>query len=233
MSTSSCFGFTYRVWQRRKPIMEVSPLSPHDEIPIEFRITKVHGVQKFICADDDDPVSSSLEKLPLHSETVSVPEDAALLPDGGVRLRSVLRTMEVGHEYVDRISSDISRVAQLRFPGGFLSSIVVALVHIVAVIVLEVDDESESEPEYVSESDFDSSMDTVAATKSSIATLEKIILEEGGMGKYCMICIEEYEGGMEITRMPCSHIFHGDCIVIWLLTSHLCPLCRYPMPSSD
>ncbi|GAV71969.1 zf-RING_2 domain-containing protein [Cephalotus follicularis] len=48
----------------------------------------------------------------------------------------------------------------------------------------------------------------------------------------CRICLEEFVvGSDQFVRMPCNHVFHADCIVKWLKTSHLCPLCRYPMPS--
>lgn len=251
-SISNCFDFIYRVWLRIKlpnTLDQHSQLNPHEEIiPIEFRINKVHGVQEFTCVDDDDPVSSSLE-VPLHPATVSVFEDAgALLRDGGIRLRSVPRTMNVEHECVNRISLDILKATQFRFAGDpLLSSILVSLVPILAFMTpgfheeseydepepepdTETEDEPEGDPEYDSE-DFE--MDMVAATKSSIEALEKVFLEEGGLEKYCTICMEEYEGGMEATRLPCSHLFHGYCIVRWLLKSHLCPLCRFPMPPSS
>ncbi|KAG1367980.1 E3 ubiquitin-protein ligase Praja-2-like [Cocos nucifera] len=50
--------------------------------------------------------------------------------------------------------------------------------------------------------------------------------EESG----CLICLEDFEFEMEVTRMPCKHIFHGGCLTRWLENSHLCPLCRYEMP---
>ncbi|KAH7570136.1 hypothetical protein JRO89_XS05G0051500 [Xanthoceras sorbifolium] len=48
----------------------------------------------------------------------------------------------------------------------------------------------------------------------------------------CSICLEEVEVGSYGTSMPCSHVFHGDCIVEWLKQSHYCPVCRYEMPTN-
>lgn len=45
------------------------------------------------------------------------------------------------------------------------------------------------------------------------------------MGR-CSICIQEVELRSYVSRLPCSHMFHRDCIGEWLTTSHLCPLCR-------
>lgn len=48
----------------------------------------------------------------------------------------------------------------------------------------------------------------------------------------CSICLEDYdhEGKENIVFMPCSHIYHKDCIIEWLLKSRYCPLCRYSLP---
>lgn len=51
----------------------------------------------------------------------------------------------------------------------------------------------------------------------------------------CVICREEFESGTNGNRLlhlPCSHIFHVNCIEKWLETcpSHRsCPLCRFPL----
>ncbi|XP_059654496.1 putative RING-H2 finger protein ATL49 [Cornus florida] len=68
----------------------------------------------------------------------------------------------------------------------------------------------------------------VPATQSSIDALEKITFYRS-----CAICLEEFSDEQSLTRMPCSHLFHGDCITRWLHTSHSCPLCRFKMPTTS
>ncbi|WJZ81044.1 hypothetical protein VitviT2T_000906 [Vitis vinifera] len=68
----------------------------------------------------------------------------------------------------------------------------------------------------------------IPATEISIKALKmETILE----GESCTICLEELSGGSEVTVMPCSHIFHGSCIIRWLKQSHVCPICRFEMPT--
>lgn len=69
---------------------------------------------------------------------------------------------------------------------------------------------------------------TVPATQSSIQALEKVRLQ---MAETCAVCLEEMLIGSEANRMPCSHVFHQQCIFQWLQLSHLCPLCRFKMPT--
>ncbi|XP_004300907.1 PREDICTED: RING-H2 finger protein ATL22-like [Fragaria vesca subsp. vesca] len=72
-----------------------------------------------------------------------------------------------------------------------------------------------------------------SATESSIESLEKVRLDslEESPESLCTICSDGLADQL-IARMPCSHCFHEHCIVRWLKISHLCPLCRYPMPIS-
>ncbi|KAJ6917171.1 hypothetical protein NC652_019525 [Populus alba x Populus x berolinensis] len=70
----------------------------------------------------------------------------------------------------------------------------------------------------------------IPATESSIDAMERVVLDASASARVCTVCMEEIDGGSEAIRMPCSHVYHSDCIVKWLQTSHMCPLCRYHMP---
>ncbi|KAK3189864.1 hypothetical protein Dsin_029425 [Dipteronia sinensis] len=53
------------------------------------------------------------------------------------------------------------------------------------------------------------------------------VIEEGSLkGEQCVICLEEFSSGeLEIVLMPCSHVYHRNCITKWLQTTLHCPTC--------
>jgi hypothetical protein len=43
----------------------------------------------------------------------------------------------------------------------------------------------------------------------------------------CVICLEEFEYGQPCQVFPlCNHIFHSNCIRLWLKKRMTCPICR-------
>lgn len=42
----------------------------------------------------------------------------------------------------------------------------------------------------------------------------------------CCICLAKYREKEEIRQLPCSHIFHLDCVDQWLMIISCCPLCK-------
>ncbi|ESW18159.1 hypothetical protein PHAVU_006G017900 [Phaseolus vulgaris] len=61
--------------------------------------------------------------------------------------------------------------------------------------------------------------------------LKKCTVVEGSDD--CCICLEELNINCECYTMPCHHEFHLHCILTWLKTSRVCPLCRYSLPTLD
>ncbi|WCJ41533.1 RING/U-box superfamily protein [Euphorbia peplus] len=70
-----------------------------------------------------------------------------------------------------------------------------------------------------------------ADPSSLIGMMKSVKLEdkcEEEEGEICSVCLEEV---VDIaSAMPCAHVFHENCILKWLQTSHVCPVCRFPMP---
>ena len=42
----------------------------------------------------------------------------------------------------------------------------------------------------------------------------------------CAICQYEYKETEKISKLPCLHIFHNDCIKGWLEKNKVCPICK-------
>ncbi|CAN6687604.1 unnamed protein product [Malus baccata var. baccata] len=74
-----------------------------------------------------------------------------------------------------------------------------------------------------------------------VADADDVNEEESGRGRkrqpvvreseVCPICLEKFVVGSEdVTSMPCTHMFHENCIWRWFKQSHLnCPICRFEM----
>ncbi|XP_010544830.1 PREDICTED: E3 ubiquitin-protein ligase RNF6-like [Tarenaya hassleriana] len=68
------------------------------------------------------------------------------------------------------------------------------------------------------------------ATESAIGSLGRRRIEEKGLvDETCMICLDDFVFGQEVTSLPCFHEFHDGCVVKWLERSHVCPLCRFQL----
>ncbi|KAL5553964.1 hypothetical protein UlMin_041365 [Ulmus minor] len=56
--------------------------------------------------------------------------------------------------------------------------------------------------------------------------MEKLRLE-GDEKERCVICLEDLPLGSDVVRLPCLHVFHDECIRLWLIKGRNCPLCRF------
>ncbi|KAI9126710.1 hypothetical protein K1719_002306 [Acacia pycnantha] len=69
-------------------------------------------------------------------------------------------------------------------------------------------------------------------SKNQACKLKGVQLQEDeGLSDNCSICLKDLR--VDAVQMPCSHFFHGNCIVNWLLKKSNCPLCRFEIASSQ
>ncbi|MCO5551155.1 hypothetical protein L7F22_004652 [Adiantum nelumboides] len=48
-----------------------------------------------------------------------------------------------------------------------------------------------------------------------------------GSNVECVVCLSDFEEGEPLCQLPrCKHVFHKDCIDMWLFSHTTCPLCR-------
>jgi hypothetical protein len=49
----------------------------------------------------------------------------------------------------------------------------------------------------------------------------------------CTICLDEFKKGSTCICLPCSHLFHKDCLLPWFQKNTNCPYCRLHMVAVD
>jgi E3 ubiquitin-protein ligase RNF115/126 len=68
----------------------------------------------------------------------------------------------------------------------------------------------------------------MAATDDEFDRLQRRAVSEediSRLGQKCIICNNGFVIGEIITTLPCSHVFHADCLTMWLMINGVCPLC--------
>ncbi|XP_070176414.1 uncharacterized protein [Littorina saxatilis] len=66
--------------------------------------------------------------------------------------------------------------------------------------------------------------------KDVVSSFEADVVDESSAGGVCSVCMEEYEVGQERKFLPCEHVFHAQCIEMWLTnSSQNCPLDGLPV----
>ncbi|GMY08079.1 NEP1-interacting protein-like 1 [Fagus crenata] len=208
-----------------------------DMFPIIFRICQLKKGTTFI-GDEAEPRSTSQIRSE-RSTTFWLQKSELPLQDNDFRLSSLLTNMNVLAINIEPVLQKISCLTRSdRTVTSELLLIVVFLVYMTVEQQQQQPDSITIDESHALDAVTLESMETFEArpiptTKSSIEALEKVRLQPQSVSVSvgeCIICLQEFETGSEVTRLPCSHVYHGDCIVKWLETSHHCPLCQYTMP---
>jgi hypothetical protein len=60
--------------------------------------------------------------------------------------------------------------------------------------------------------------------KDRIGEFSKIKIATADLS--CSICVEDYSLEDEVTKLPCTHLYHPVFITAWLIEHDTCPVCR-------
>ncbi|KAJ1703672.1 hypothetical protein LUZ63_003451 [Rhynchospora breviuscula] len=71
------------------------------------------------------------------------------------------------------------------------------------------------------------------AAKGVVESLPTIVLSAEKEAITCAICKDEMAVEEKVTKLPCGHFYHKDCIVPWLGIRNSCPVCRFELPTDD
>jgi len=53
------------------------------------------------------------------------------------------------------------------------------------------------------------------------------------LNENCPICLLDFEEDMEVLHLPCHHLFHPECITMWLQGKATCPMCKKELDPSS
>lgn len=230
--------YEIRVWQPSQfrympPVLQTTLDCRFDVFLVQFHVQKVKRTESYV-SNSEAPLTFE-EASPVLRNSYFLTKHELMLHDNGAILRSLFRGLNIPEELHGAVLQLIATIVVSA--GTSRMPIIVDLLNMFTVKTGMV------MPQYSSH--VDEVLDTVIlesienyepkptpATKSSVRALEKFKFQQGSSSvQECSICLEEFQNGSIVTGMPCSHVYHGKCIVKWLKTSHSCPLCRYPMPT--
>jgi hypothetical protein len=89
----------------------------------------------------------------------------------------------------------------------------------------------------ISDSDFFSESQRSTISSAIHATVESLVHvrlpETNEEPETCMVCRDDQPAGCVVTRLPCGHTYHSDCILQWFERKPSCPTCRYELSAGS
>ncbi|OVA12537.1 zinc finger protein [Macleaya cordata] len=74
------------------------------------------------------------------------------------------------------------------------------------------------------------------AAKSVLENLPSVVVTQEDVenkSAICAVCKDEIAMEEQVKQLPCSHYYHGDCILPWLSIRNTCPVCRFELRTDD
>lgn len=71
------------------------------------------------------------------------------------------------------------------------------------------------------------------ASKSAVESLPVLSATTDHQSQECAVCQERYQVREALNQLPCSHLFHVECLKPWLTEHNTCPTCRWELETDD
>ena len=76
------------------------------------------------------------------------------------------------------------------------------------------------------------------ATEDGLARLDRRrvtdeMLADDQHNRDCPICIDALKRGDAVIVLHCKHMFHDECVTLWLRQHNTCPVCRTPIEKNE
>lgn len=88
------------------------------------------------------------------------------------------------------------------------------------------------------------------AAAAAIAAIPKVVIRVRGSARVgaagevcvdydedkvpcCVVCVEDFGDGVEVSKLACGHMYHEGCIGEWLGRHNTCPVCRVELPAEE
>jgi len=69
-----------------------------------------------------------------------------------------------------------------------------------------------------------------ASQQEAVLGLDASAITSLPAGAECSVCLAEVKPKEMVKQLPaCAHLFHEECIDLWLLSYRTCPVCRTPV----
>ena len=69
-----------------------------------------------------------------------------------------------------------------------------------------------------------------ASQQEAVLGLDASAITSLPAGAECSVCLAEVKQKEMVKQLPaCAHLFHEECIDLWLLSYRTCPVCRTPV----
>lgn len=172
---------------------------------------------------EDDRYWRGASRTMLNDGVLENPREIILHTGAGLRSRQYMQRLHTSQAHMadpTRLQEIIALQQSLAAMEEFFQSL---LGHVAASHYLEAMDPSNQ------------TTGPPPASEAVIASLPRspLLSSEVTKGCMCQVCCEPHHVGEIVTRLPCGHYYHAQCVEPWLHRHCTCPTCRYELATDD